>query len=105
MVGSIALHFILTPGHSPDSMCIIVDNSAILTGDTLFIDDCGRCDLSGGSLTDMYRSLLYKIRSLPDTLTVYPGHDYGPKPFDSLGNQRASINRLISEIKQLIQKQ
>ena len=44
---SIKLQFLLTPGHSPESMCIIVNDFALITGDTLFIGECGRTDLSG----------------------------------------------------------
>ena len=87
-LGQITLHFIHTPGHTPGSICIKVNNSAIITGDTLFIDDCGRTDLPGGSLIEMYNTLQKKILPLSDELIVYPGHDYGPKPFDTLGNQK-----------------
>jgi hydroxyacylglutathione hydrolase len=86
-VGNIILKFLLTLGHTPDGLCIIIDNKAILTGDTLFIDNCGRADLPGGNIIDLFNSL-QKIKQLPDNLIVYPGHDYGPKPFDNLGNQK-----------------
>ena len=94
LLGEVRLRFLQTPGHTFDGLCIIVDDSAILTGDTLFIDDCGRCDLAGGSLTHMFNSLQEKIKKLPDNLIVYPGHDYGPKPFDTLGNQKKTNNTL-----------
>jgi hydroxyacylglutathione hydrolase len=84
-LGRINLKFLLTPGHIPDGLCIIVDNKAILTGDTLFIDNCGRADLSGGNVVDLFNSL-QKIKQLPDDLIIYSGHDYGSKPFDLLGN-------------------
>jgi glyoxylase-like metal-dependent hydrolase (beta-lactamase superfamily II) len=93
-LGEITLTFIQTPGHTLDGLCILVDNEAIITGDTLFIDDCGRCDLPGGSFTHMYNTLNDKIKRLPDELIVYPGHNYGPKPFDTLGNQKKS-NRTL----------
>jgi hydroxyacylglutathione hydrolase len=94
MIGEILVDFLLTPGHTPGGICIIVDNEALLTGDTLFIDDCGRTDLPGGNLVQMYASLHDKIMHLPDKLIVYPGHDYGEKPFDSLGNQKR-INKTL----------
>jgi hydroxyacylglutathione hydrolase len=87
-LGTITLEFLVTPGHTPGGICIIVDNKALLTGDTLFIGDCGRIDLPGGNLEQMYATLHEKIMRLPDDLIVYPGHDYGDKPFDSLGNQK-----------------
>ncbi|VVB60223.1 Hydroxyacylglutathione hydrolase [uncultured archaeon] len=86
--GKILVDFLITPGHTPGGICIIVNNEALLTGDTLFIGDCGRTDLPGGNLIQMYTSLHEKIMNLPDELIVYPGHDYGEKPFDSLGNQK-----------------
>jgi glyoxylase-like metal-dependent hydrolase (beta-lactamase superfamily II) len=92
-VGNINLKFILTPGHTPGGICIIVDSIAIITGDTLFIGDCGRCDLSGGNFSQMFESL-QKIKKLPGELIVYPGHDYGSKQFDTLDNQK-KINKTL----------
>lgn len=94
-LGEIDLEFILTPGHTPGGICIIVDNRAIFTGDTLFIGDCGRTDLPGGDIYVMYNTLKNKINSLSDNLIVYPGHDYGDKPFDSLGNQK-KVNKTLN---------
>ena len=74
---------------------MIVDNEALLTGDTLFIGDCGRTDLPGGSLKEMFKTLQEKIKTLPNHLIVYPGHDYGDKPFDNLGNQKLTNKTLI----------
>ena len=96
-LGNVHLDFLLTPGHTHDSMCIIVDKEALLTGDTLFIGDCGRTDLPGGSLDQMYRTLQEKIKTLPDHLIVYPGHDYGEKPFDTLGNQKRTNKTLLAK--------
>jgi glyoxylase-like metal-dependent hydrolase (beta-lactamase superfamily II) len=93
-VGNIVLSFLLTPGHTTGGICIIVDGKVLLTGDTLFIGDCGRTDLPGGSLKEMFRTLQEKIMTLPDDLIVYPGHDYGQKPFDSLGNQKRTNKTL-----------
>jgi glyoxylase-like metal-dependent hydrolase (beta-lactamase superfamily II) len=96
-LGDINLDFILTPGHTLGSICIIVDNEALLTGDTLFIGDCGRTDLPGGNLAQMFKSLQEKIMQLPDHLIVYPGHDYGDKPFDTLGNQKRTNKTLLAK--------
>lgn len=97
-IGEITLKFLSTPGHTPGGMCIIIDNEALITGDTLFIGDCGRTDLNGGNLNDMFISLSNKIMNLPDNLIVYPGHDYGNKPFEKLGDLKVSIKKLINEI-------
>lgn len=96
-VGNILLSFLLTPGHTPGGICIIIDEKALLTGDTLFIGDCGRTDLPGGNLAQMYKSLNEKIMHLPDQLIVYPGHDYGEKPFDRLGNQKRVNKTLLAK--------
>ena len=93
-VGNIVLSFLLTPGHTPGGICIIVDGKAMLTGDTLFIGDCGRTDLPGGDIKVMFQTLQEKILSLSDDLIIYPGHDYGEKPFDSLGNQKRTNKTL-----------
>ena len=99
-IGKVTLEFLLTPGHTPDGMCIMVDNKAIITGDTLFIGDCGRIDLPGGSLKEMYNSLDKLTKILSDDIIVYPGHDYGNKPFDTMGNLRQSLISLVNNIKE-----
>ena len=95
-LGNITLKFLITPGHTTDGLCIIIDDEAIITGDTLFIDDCGRADLLGSNITDLFNSL-QKIKKLSDSIVVYPGHDYGPKPFDSLGNQKITNKSLLAK--------
>jgi glyoxylase-like metal-dependent hydrolase (beta-lactamase superfamily II) len=85
--GEIAFECILTPGHTPGSTCYR-HNDALLTGDTLFIDGCGRCDLPGGNAREMYNSLYNIIMKLPDSTVIYSGHDYGPTPFATLGRQK-----------------
>lgn len=82
------LQFIHTPGHTKDSMCIIVDK-ILMTGDFLFLDDAGggRDDLPGGDISTHWKSL-QKIGNLPDDLTVYPAHEYGGRQPSTLGIQR-----------------
>lgn len=73
-----------TPGHTVDSMCFRDSgNTALFTGDTLFIGECGF-----STAEPMFRSMC-RLRALPDSLTIYPGHDYGSVPHDSLGHQKA----------------
>jgi len=96
-IDEILINIISTPGHTKGGICIIVNNEAILTGDTLFIGDCGRTDLPGGNLFEMYNTLKNKIMKLPDHLIVYPGHDYGDKPCDSLGNQKCTNKTLVAK--------
>jgi len=89
-IGSIQVKVIHTPGHTPDGICLLVDNQKLLTGDTLFVGECGRTDMPGGNSKSMYDSLFYKILKLNDDLEVYPGHDYGPKPFSTIGEEKQS---------------
>ena len=96
-VGEISIKFLLTPGHTPGGLCMIINNEALLTGDTLFIGDCGRTDLPGGNIKEMFKTLQDKIKTLPDHLIVYPGHDYGDKPFDTLGNQKLTNKTLLAK--------
>ena len=86
-LGEIIIKVIHTPGHSPDSISLLV-NSKLLTGDTLFVGECGRTDLPGGSPRDMYHSLFHKLMKLDDNIEVYPGHDYGLKTHSTIGAER-----------------
>ncbi len=86
-VGSLEIKFIHTPGHSPDSMCVLVDNK-LMTGDALFVGECGRTDLPGGSAEQLYSSFFDKLLRLPDELEVYPGHDYGARPTSTIGYEK-----------------
>lgn len=89
-IGSIPLKVIYTPGHTSDSICLLVDNKKLLTGDTLFVGECGRTDLPGGNSRSLYNSLFHKLLKLDDDVEVYPGHDYGPKPSSTIGSEKRS---------------
>ena len=95
--GSNHIKIIHTPGHSPGGQCFYIDNH-LITGDTLFINGCGRCDLGGSSLDDMYNSL-EKIKSLPNETLIYPGHHYDDKPIDTLTNQKKTNRFLLCQNK------
>jgi len=82
-----SIKIIHTPGHTPDSICLLVDNK-LLTGDTLFVGECGRTDLPGGNSANLYDSLFGKIIKLDDAVEIYPGHDYGPRPDSTLGFEK-----------------
>ena len=86
-IGELTFQVIHTPGHTPDSICLLINNN-LLTGDTLFVGECGRTDLMEGNSQDMYESLFHKILQLPNTTKIYPGHDYGPKPVSTVGHER-----------------
>jgi len=87
-VGNIVIDIFHTPGHSKDSICLIVDSKIIFTGDTLFVGNCGRIDLPGGNVNEMYDSLLRRIIKLNDELIVYPGHNYGMKTVSTIGEEK-----------------
>jgi glyoxylase-like metal-dependent hydrolase (beta-lactamase superfamily II) len=87
-LGKIPLRVIYTPGHTPDGICLLVDNQKLLTGDTLFVGECGRTDLLGGNAKSLYDSLFNKLMKLDDNIEVYPGHDYGTAPFSTIGTER-----------------
>ena len=87
-VGNIVIDIFHTPGHSKDSICLIVDSKIIFTGDTLFVGNCGRIDLPGGNVNEMYDSLLRRIIKLNDELILYPGHNYGMKTVSTIGEEK-----------------
>jgi hydroxyacylglutathione hydrolase len=75
-LGRESVRVIHTPGHTPDSICLF-DGKNLFTGDTLFIGNCGRTDLPGGSTSELFHSLHSVLLALPGETVVYPGHDYG----------------------------
>ena len=83
------LQLLHTPGHTPGSQCIRVGTD-LLTGDTMFIDGCGRCDLPGGDPAQMFHTLSRILDELPGSTRVLPGHDYAPSPEATLDEQRKS---------------
>jgi len=89
-VGSVKIKVIHTPGHTPDGICLLVEEKKLLTGDTLFVSECGRTDMAGGDSAKLYNSLFDKLMKLRDDIEVYPGHDYGPRPRSTIGDERKS---------------
>lgn len=87
-VGGLEVTLIHTPGHTPGSQCVLC-GGALVSGDTVFVNACGRCDLPGGDPQQMFESLTQVLRALPDQTVLYPGHDYGDVPVSSLGRERA----------------
>ena len=87
--GNSELRVLHTPGHSRDSICLIGDGK-IFSGDTLFVGNCGRIDLPGGSAKDLYHSLFDVLYSLDDDLTLYSGHNYGSSSVSTIGKEKAT---------------
>lgn len=87
-LGKIQIKVLSTPGHTQDGICLLIDGEKLLTGDTLFVGECGRTDLPGGNAKQLYETLFNKILKLNDEIEVYPGHDYGVKPSSTIGYER-----------------
>lgn len=108
-LGNISIEVLHTPGHTVESTCYLLKDEngkphAIFTGDTLFVGDVGRPDLSSGDLSKeelasmLYDSLQNKIAVLPDEVIVYPAHgqgsscgkNLGPESYSTIGEQKQS---------------
>jgi hydroxyacylglutathione hydrolase len=106
-LGDITIEVLHTPGHTIESSCYLVKDAngspyAIFTGDTLFVGDVGRPDLSSGNMSKedlaglLYDSLRNKIIPLPDNVIVYPAHgpgsscgkNLGPNTFSSIADEK-----------------
>lgn len=86
-VGDVAIRLLHTPGHTPGSQCFLVDGR-LVSGDTLFVQGCGRVDLPGGNATELYESLTQRLAKLPDDTILFPGHDYSRAPASTMGEQK-----------------
>jgi hydroxyacylglutathione hydrolase len=86
-VGELKVKVVHTPGHSPDSCCFIVAGR-VFTGDCLFVGDCGRTDLPGSDVRQMYDSLFNKVRKMDEDLVVCPGHHYGKTPTSTIEKEK-----------------
>ncbi len=83
-VGAVEVECLHTPGHTEGSQCFRC-GGALISGDTLFLQGCGRTDFPGGDIEEMWRTLHERLLTLPDELILYPGHDYGRTPHAPLG--------------------
>ncbi len=86
-VGEVEIELIGTPGHTPGSQCFLVRNR-LVSGDTLFLDGCGRTDLPGGDAEQLYWSLTERLAKVPDSAVLFPGHQYSADPSRSMGETR-----------------
>lgn len=100
--GRVSIHVLETPGHTQESICLVVTDReksiapwAVLTGDTLFIGDVGRPDLSPKSTPAQLAGMLYdslhtKLLTLPDNVLVYPAHGAGSLCGKNMRAERSS---------------
>ncbi|MCC7460671.1 MAG: MBL fold metallo-hydrolase [Proteobacteria bacterium] len=100
-IGNIEIECIHTPGHTMGSQCFRCHNQ-MLTGDTLFIDGCGRTDLPGGNTEMLYDTFNNVIKKLPDSTVIYPGHNYSPGKSDTLGHQKETNPYLLATREEFI---
>jgi hydroxyacylglutathione hydrolase len=82
-VGTLEMQALHTPGHTPGSQCLLYEG-ALVSGDTVFVNACGRCDLKGGNPEDMYRTIRQVLMKLPPKTQLFPGHDYGDVKISSI---------------------
>jgi len=103
-LGNIKIDMLHTPGHTPGSQCFYIDapeatyhgsadeefrsRHLLISGDTLFLDGCGRCDLPGGDAETMFDSIANILMQLPDSTVIFPGHNYHHLHCDCLANQK-----------------
>lgn len=83
-VGVVPIRLLHTPGHTPGSQCFLVDGR-LVSGDTLFLEGCGRTDFPGGDSEAIYRSLQW-LAGLDGDPVVYPGHQYSAEPSAKLSH-------------------
>ncbi len=93
-----------TPGHTEGSMCFVWWPKSgggaathVFTGDTLLVNGCGRTDFQSGSAEALYRSITERLFTLPDTTTVWPGHDYQGKRHSTIGQEKSSNARIAGK--------
>lgn len=85
-LGDTKAKIIATPGHSSGSVCFLLENDMI-TGDTIFIDGCGRADLPGSDPNALFESLTKIVKTVPHHVTLHTGHAYGPSATATLESQ------------------
>jgi glyoxylase-like metal-dependent hydrolase (beta-lactamase superfamily II) len=86
-VGGFEVTLLHTPGHTPGSQCFLVEGR-LVSGDTLFLDGCGRTDLPGSDPEAMYESLTTRLAVVPDDTVLYPGHQYSAAPWAPMSRVR-----------------
>ncbi|MDD9941844.1 MAG: MBL fold metallo-hydrolase [Myxococcales bacterium] len=95
--GGVEVELLHTPGHTPGSCCFRV-KQALLAGDTLFLQGCGRVDLPGGSPEEMRRTLTERLSTISGNTILYPGHAYGGEsaPMEDVRRTNPTLMSLLS---------
>ena len=87
-IDDINLFFILTPGHTPDGICIIANNKFLFTGDTLFVGDSGATVFKDSNRQDLGKSIRKLLSMFPSGTIIWPGHDFGDKKYSTLKHEQ-----------------
>lgn len=95
-LGDVEIEALHTPGHTPGSQCFLC-RGHVVSGDTLFINACGRTDLPGGDPKELYYSLTQKLMKLEDSTILCPGHNYADKTVVTMGEQKKTNPYLICD--------
>ena len=85
-LGATDIKMLHTPGHTPGSACYQIENE-LITGDTLFVYGCGRCDLHGGNPEHMFDTLKDMKHNLDASMVIHPGHNYSVVETSTLAEQ------------------
>jgi len=93
VVGKLRLRVLHTPGHTPDSMCLVAQDR-VFTGDTLLIGGTGRTDLPGGDPQALHDSLFNRLLRLDPELKIYPAHEYKGRSHSTIGHELETNPRL-----------
>ena len=86
MLGETEIEFLHTPGHTPGSACFHIGGE-LITGDTLFVFGCGRCDLAGGDPNQMFDTLKKLKQEMPLQTIIHPGHNYAEQEVSTMSEQ------------------
>jgi sulfur dioxygenase len=97
--GKETLKSLHTPGHTAGSMSFVW-REHVFTGDTLLINGCGRTDFQSGSASDLYDSITKLLFALPDTTTVWPGHDYQGRTHSTIGAEKSGNARVAGKTRE-----
>ena len=98
-IGDLALRVLYTPGHTPDSLSLHVEDR-VLTGDVLLIGGTGRADFAGGDSGQQYDSITGKLFALPDATLVFPAHDYRGNTCSTIGREKQQNPRIAGRTRE-----
>ena len=98
-VGDVPIELIHTPGHTPGQPVLLRRRQVLVSGDTLFLEGCGRTDLPGGDPALLYESLTQKLAKVPDDAVLFPGHLYSAEPSATHGRHPQVELRVRPEVR------